>query len=98
VLALEALEGTDACIARAGLLSGRRGCVVVKAAKPHQDMRFDVPAVGPQTLRVAQEAGAVAIGLEAGRTLLLDAEATLRLANAANISLVGLVAEPEGPS
>lgn len=90
VLALEALEGTDACILRAGALCGHRGAVVVKAAKPGQDMRFDVPTIGPETIRTARQAGVVAIGIEAGRTLLLEAEATIKLADEANISLVGL--------
>lgn len=90
VVALEALEGTDACISRAGTLCGGQGVVVVKAAKPGQDMRFDVPALGPRTIQAAQAAGVVALGAEAGRTLLLQPQHTLALADAAGMALVGL--------
>jgi DUF1009 family protein len=92
VVALEAIEGTDACIARAGSLTGGRGVVIVKAAKPGQDMRFDVPTVGPETIRHARAAGVTALGMEAHRTLLLAPEETVALAQASGIALVGLEA------
>ena len=90
VVALEALEGTDGCIERAGALTGGRGVVIVKAAKPNQDMRFDVPTIGPKTVAVAAAAGVAAIGLEAGRTLILEADETIQAANRAGVALVGL--------
>ena len=90
VLALEAIEGTDACIRRAGALSGGDGAVVVKVAKPSQDMRFDVPVVGLTTLDSLTAAGVRVLGLEAGRTLLLAPEALLQAATKRGISIVGL--------
>lgn len=90
VLALEAIEGTDACIRRAGPLSGGDGAVVVKVAKPSQDMRFDVPVVGLTTLDSLTAAGVRVLGLEAGRTLLLAPEALLQAATKRGISIVGL--------
>jgi UDP-2,3-diacylglucosamine hydrolase len=71
VLAVEALEGTDACIRRGGLVGGP-GAVVVKRSKPNQDTRFDLPAIGPLTLEVMREAGAQVLAVESGSTLLLD--------------------------
>jgi DUF1009 family protein len=91
VVAVEAMEGTDAAIARAGLLAGP-GTRVVKVAKPKQDMRFDVPVVGVPTIAAMQEAGADAISIDAGRTLVLDGEAFLREADKAGIVVVGRVA------
>ena len=88
VLAVEALEGTDRMVRRAAEFGA--GAVLVKAAKPSQDMRFDVPVIGPTTLDVARECALRAIGLEAGRTLVLERERTRALADAAGISLVGL--------
>ena len=70
VLAVEAIEGTDACIARGGALA--KDGVVVKACKPQQDLRFDVPAVGAATLEAMRAAGCAALAVEAGRTLVLD--------------------------
>lgn len=89
VLAVEALEGTDACIRRAAELGGK-GAVVVKRFKPHQDVRFDVPAVGSVTLEVMREAGARVLAIEAHRTLLLDAETVFRWAPALGISVLGV--------
>ncbi len=88
VLAVEALEGTDR-MTRRGAEWGS-GAVLVKAAKPDQDMRFDVPVIGPGTLEVARECRLRAIGLEAGRTLVLEQPRTLALAEAAGIAIVGL--------
>ncbi len=72
VMAVEAVEGTDECIRRAGLLCRAGGFTVVKVAKPQQDMRFDVPTVGLRTLQSLVEAGGKVLALEAGRTILLD--------------------------
>lgn len=93
IVAVEALEGTDAAIQRAGALAGP-GCVVVKMAAPDQDMRFDVPILGLKTLDVAREAGIACIAVHAGKTLLLDRDAWLSQADAAGLSLVGV--EPAG--
>ena len=71
VLAVEAIEGTDACILRAGELCQKGGFTIVKVAKPQQDMRFDVPTVGVRTLRTMVAAGARVLAIEAGRTILL---------------------------
>lgn len=81
VLAVEAIEGTDACILRGGDLCGRGGFVVVKVAKPNQDMRFDVPTVGPRTIESMRAAGATALIIEAGRTILIDEVETLARAD-----------------
>lgn len=97
-VAVEAMEGTDACIARAGTLMGSlgdeastlaRSLTVVKVAKPKQDLRFDVPVVGVPTIRAMQAAGATCLAIEAGRTLLFDEESMLREANEAGIAITG---------
>ena len=89
VVAIEAMEGTDAVIARAGQLAGA-GVRVIKVAKPNQDMRFDVPVVGVATIRAMQAAGATALSVDAGKTLLIDgADETIRAADAAGICIVG---------
>jgi UDP-2,3-diacylglucosamine hydrolase len=88
VVAVEAMEGTDEVIARAGRLAGP-GVSIVKVAKPNQDMRFDVPVVGLATIRALQGAGAAALSIDAGRTLVLDGDAFLAAANAAGIIVVG---------
>lgn len=72
VLAVEAFEGTNACIRRGGELGHRKDVLLVKVSKPNQDMRFDVPVIGPQTIEVCAEAGVQSIAIEAGRTLLLE--------------------------
>lgn len=87
VLAVEAVEGTDECVRRAGRVSGP-GAVVVKRCKPQQDLRFDLPAAGPVTLEVMREAGAKVLALEAGKTVLLDAQLLFRDAAALGISVV----------
>ncbi|VBB09271.1 Hypothetical protein LUCI_4561 [Lucifera butyrica] len=89
VMAVEAIEGTDACIRRGGQL-GRGGVTVAKVAKPEQDLRFDVPSVGPDTLRAMIDAGAVALVLEAGKTLLVDRERVLELAEKNGITIVAM--------
>ena len=88
VVAVEAMEGTDEVIARAGRLAGP-GVSVVKVAKPNQDMRFDVPVIGITTVRAMQEAGASALSIDAGRTLVLDGDAVMAAANDARIVIVG---------
>ena len=88
VLAVEAIEGTDAAIQRAGDLCRRGGFVVVKVAKPQQDMRFDVPTVGPATIRAIKAAGGSALAIEAEKTILLDDEETIRLADEAGITIM----------
>jgi UDP-2,3-diacylglucosamine hydrolase len=88
-VAVEAMEGTDAIIQRAATLSNGRPLTVVKVAKPNQDMRFDVPVIGPSTVRIMQQANATAISIEAGKTLLLDRDDLLRLADEAGIAITG---------
>jgi UDP-2,3-diacylglucosamine hydrolase len=88
VLALEAVEGTDACIRRGAGLGGP-GVVVVKRSKPGQDERFDLPAVGPATLEVLREVRARVLAVEAGKTLLLEGDRLVSLANESGISVVG---------
>ena len=87
VMAVEAIEGTDACIRRGGLL-GRGEVTVVKTAKPNQDMRFDVPGVGPATLQAMVDAGATALAIEAGKTLLVHKEVVLQMAEENHITIV----------
>ncbi len=98
-VAVEAMEGTDATIARAGALMQSlddtastlgRSLTVVKVAKPKQDLRFDVPVVGVPTILAMRAAGATCLAIEAGRTLLFDEQAMLREADAAGICLVGV--------
>ena len=89
VLALEAVEGTDEAIRRGGRLGGA-GAVVVKRCKPGQDLRFDLPAVGPRTLEVMAEVDARVLALEAGRTVLLDAPGLFAAAKSAGITVVGV--------
>jgi len=88
VVAVEAMEGTDAVIRRAGEIAGP-GTRVVKVAKPKQDMRFDVPVVGVATIEAMARAGATAITVDAGKTLIVDGDRFLEAANAANIAVVG---------
>ena len=87
VVAAEALEGTNETIRRGGTLA-RDGGVMVKVTKPNQDMRFDVPVIGVETVRVAAESRLRIIAVEAGKTLLLEREAIADIANRAEISIV----------
>ena len=98
VLAVEAIEGTDQAIARAGELCRRGGFVVVKVAKPEQDKRFDVPTVGTRTIESMRSAGATALAVEAGRTILLDEPETVALAEKYGIAITSLSGPPEDPS
>lgn len=88
VLALEAIEGTDACIARGGSLQAH--AVVVKARKPQQDDRFDVPTVGPRTVEACAKAGCAALAIEAERTLVLDRAELEAIADQAGIAVEGI--------
>lgn len=88
VLAVEAVEGTDEAIRRAGVYGGK-GAVVVKRAKPGQDTRFDLPAIGPVTLEVMREAGASVLAIEAGSTVVIDREQLFKWAERMSISIVG---------
>jgi DUF1009 family protein len=88
VVAVEAMEGTDAMIRRAGEIAGP-GTRVVKVAKPKQDMRFDVPVVGVATIEAMKAAGATAISIDAGRTLVMDGDKFFEAADAAGIAVIG---------
>ncbi len=89
VLAVEAIDGTDATIRRGGILAGEKA-VVVKVSKPTQDLRFDVPAVGLGTVEIMAEVKASVLALEAGKTLIFDRQDMLRLADARKIAVIGL--------
>ena len=103
VLAVEAQEGTDKMLARIpeldasfrGTLQARRG-VLVKRAKPGQERRVDLPAIGPDTISAARAAGLAGIGLEAGGSLIIDREATVRAANSAGLFIIGLSGDELG--
>ena len=86
VLAVEGFDGTNETIKRGGKLA-RKGAVMIKVAKPNQDMRFDVPVIGVETIRVADESNIRVIAVEAGKTLLLEREAIVDLAERARISI-----------
>ena len=87
VVAVESVEGTDAAIRRGGQLA-RGGVVVVKVARADQDLRFDLPTIGPETLAALRDAGATALALDAGRTLALDRERFVSGANALKLAVV----------
>ena len=87
VVAVEALEGTNEAIRRGGSLA-RQGAVMVKVAKPNQDMRFDAPVIGVETIRVAADAKLRVIAVEAGKTLLLEPEAIADLAAHSKLSII----------
>jgi len=88
VLAVEAVEGTDACIRRAGELCPAGGFTVVKVSKPHQDMRFDVPTIGTGTLETMRQAGARVLVIEAGKTIVLDPDDVVRTAKRYGIKIL----------
>ena len=92
VVAIEAMEGTDAVIARAGHLAGR-GVRIVKVAKPNQDMRFDVPVIGVKTIEVMQAAGATCLAVDAGKCLLLDGQKVIDAANSRRIAIAATESE-----
>ncbi len=92
VAAAEAIEGTDAMIRRGGEIT-RGGATLIKFSRPKQDFRFDVPAIGLDTLQVCKEAGIGAIAVEAERTLMLDKPELLKRADAAKIAVVGIAVD-----
>ncbi len=92
VLAVEAFEGTNAAIKRGGEL-GRKDAKMIKVSKPNQDFRFDVPVIGPLTLEAARDARLRAIGVEAGKTLLLEREKLTALAGEYRVSVFGLAGQ-----
>jgi DUF1009 family protein len=93
ILAVEAIEGTDATIRRGGSL-GKEKAVVIKICKPQQDFRFDIPAIGPGTIHTMMEVKASVLVVEAGKTLLLEKERLLKEATAAGIAVVGHAGVP----
>ena len=101
-VAVEAMEGTDATIERAGKIMGSldaeastlsRALTVIKIAKPNQDMRFDVPVIGVMTIEVMRAAGASCLAIDAGKCLLLDGDTIITAADAAEIAIVGINAK-----
>lgn len=92
IVAVEAVEGTDNAIRRGGELAGN-GTVVVKRCKPQQDLRFDLPAVGPRTIETMTSALASVLAVEAGKSVLLDRQEMIRQADRAGIAVVGISAE-----
>ena len=93
IIAVEAMEGTDAMIRRAGRVCRVGGWTMIKVARPKQDMRFDVPTIGPSTLKNLKDAKCICLVVEAGRTLIVDKPATLALADRLKIAVVGNRAE-----
>ncbi|MEK7272933.1 MAG: LpxI family protein, partial [Nitrospirota bacterium] len=89
VVAVEAVEGTDGAIKRGGELA-KEGAVVVKRCKPQQDLRFDLPAIGPRTIEVMASVNATVLAVEAGRTVMLDRDLLLEKARQAGIAVVGI--------
>lgn len=92
VVAVEAAEGTDAMIRRAGGLAA--GCVVVKVSRPQQDPRYDLPVVGPLTVEVLAASGGTALAVEAGRTILVERERLIAAADAAGVAVVAAACPP----
>jgi len=90
VIAVEAIEGTDACIERTGKLCRRGGWVLVKVSKPDQDMRFDVPTIGPQTVVKVREAGGKVIAIEANKTIIVEREQTIKLARESSMTIIAI--------
>jgi UDP-2,3-diacylglucosamine hydrolase len=91
VVAIEAMEGTDAVILRAGELVNRKDLTVIKVSKPKQDMRFDIPVVGLSTMKTMISAGATALAIDANRTLVIDRDELIKLADEHNIAVVALM-------
>ena len=89
ILAVEAIEGTAEMIKRAGTLCKKGGWTLIKTAKPNQDLRFDVPCVGIDTIQALKECGAKCLVIEAGKVLILDKPKTLKLADQLNIAVIG---------
>ena len=90
VIAVEAIEGTDACIDRTGQLCRRGGWTLVKVSKPNQDMRFDVPTIGPQTVERVHGAGGKVIAIEADKTIVVEREETIALARKLGVTIIAM--------
>lgn len=90
IVAVEAMEGTDAVIRRAGELGNRTSLTVIKVSKPRQDMRFDIPVIGTATMSAMAECGATALAIDAQCTIIFDKEEVLEAANKAGIAIVAL--------
>ena len=97
IIAVEAMEGTDAMIRRAGELCRVGGWTMIKVARPNQDLRFDVPAIGPSTLTNLKAAGCTCLVLEAGKTLIVDKPSALALADELKIAVVGMRSGSQAP-
>jgi DUF1009 family protein len=97
VLAVEGAEGTDECLRRAAALGGE-GVVLVKVSKPNQDRRFDVPVIGPDTIRVMKEIKGAAISISAGETLIFHRDDVIRMAEEAGIALMATDNPPWPPA
>lgn len=97
ILAVEAIDGTDATIRRGGLLSHGNGAVVVKLSKPSQDLRFDLPSSGSQTIEIMHESGARVLVLEAGKSISFDREQMISLADRYGISILGYTDDDIAP-
>ncbi|HZL91288.1 MAG TPA: UDP-2,3-diacylglucosamine diphosphatase LpxI [Pirellulaceae bacterium] len=93
IVAVEAVEGTDECIRRAGQFCPQGGFTVVKVAKPQQDMRFDVPTVGIQTIETMAAAGGKVLAIEAGKTIVVDQDQVVRLADERGLTIVAIHGE-----
>ena len=93
VLAVEAFEGTNACIRRGGELGKGKSVTLAKVSKPHQDFRFDVPVIGPDTVRHCSESGVSVIAIEAGKTLMLGGKEVQEMCDKHKISIVAIKAE-----
>ena len=89
MLAVESIEGTDEAVRRAAKY-GKEGIVVIKVTKPRQDMRFDVPVIGPDTIMLLREVKASCLAIEAKKTLIIDKEETLKIANEAGIVVAAI--------
>ena len=94
-VAIEAMEGTDETIERAARITGGQRLVVVKVSKPRQDMRFDVPVIGPKTIDVMRQSNATALAIDAGRTLMFDRDVLIRVADEAGIAIEAFAPEPK---
>ncbi|MHC4259722.1 MAG: LpxI family protein, partial [Planctomycetota bacterium] len=97
VIAVEAIEGTAEMIERAGQFCRSGGWTLIKASKPHQDERFDVPCVGPDTIKSLAENGAKCLVVEAGKTIIIDKPETIKLADKLGIAVVGVKTPEDKP-
>ena len=88
IVDIEAMEGTDNTILRGGKID-QQGAIVVKMSKPDQDLRFDVPVIGPRTIKAMIKSNARCLGIEAGKTLIIDYDVCVKLANKFGICIVG---------